>query len=156
MSMFNSRLPNIIKTLRLWHGYTQSFVAEKLDVGQQAYSNYERGTRQPDAGSLYTLAGLYHIPMEVFLDPDVAAEERIAYRAGTSDVLPQDPAGLMQFLEDPKNRERVRKLSAPEKELLFYYHQLSPASRQELMEIARLKIRLENLHAEDASPKTGR
>ena len=141
--MFYSQLPKILRTLRLWHGYSQAFIAERLGLGQQAYSNYERGLRQPDAGSLYTLAQLYSIPMEALLNPDAVGEQGVSYISAPASSLPENPVGFLDYLDKPEIREKINRLSPPEKELMFYYDSLSPAGRRELIEFARLKLRLD-------------
>lgn len=54
-------VPTIIKSLRESYGYTQGYVGKKLDISQQAYSNYEMGKRELPARHAAALAKLYHV-----------------------------------------------------------------------------------------------
>lgn len=54
-------VPMIIKGLRESYGYTQGYVGKKLDISQQAYSNYEMGKRELPARHAAALAKLYHV-----------------------------------------------------------------------------------------------
>lgn len=54
----------LLKTFRKRHGFTQAEVAEYAGVSRQAFSNYERGLREPSIKVLIMLADLYHISLD--------------------------------------------------------------------------------------------
>ena len=57
-----------LRELRLENGYTQSFVAEYLNVQQNTYSQYETGTIALTAEILIRLADFYHCSVDYLLD----------------------------------------------------------------------------------------
>lgn len=61
-----------LKTAREWRGLTQSEAAEKLGIGQDTVSNYERGKTYPDIPTLRKIEQLYGIPYDqlIFLPLD--------------------------------------------------------------------------------------
>ncbi len=48
-----------LKILRLQFGYSQEYVATKLNVKQNTYSQYETGVREIPISALIILANLY-------------------------------------------------------------------------------------------------
>ena len=68
--IFASRL----KSLRKEYGYTQSEVAERLEIGQTTIANYENGSRIPDISKLSMLADLYFVSIDYLLG---RSEERV-------------------------------------------------------------------------------
>lgn len=54
----------LLKTFRKRHGFTQAEVAEYAGVTRQAFSNFERGLREPSIKVLIMLADLYHISLD--------------------------------------------------------------------------------------------
>ena len=68
--MANLQLANNLKKYRETNGYTQDYVSMKLNISRQAYSNYERGKRNPDIDLLVKLANLYDITLnQLILTP---------------------------------------------------------------------------------------
>jgi len=56
-----------IKRLRLFSGYSQQDISDKLQISRQAYSNYERGTRLPDVKTAIELADFYHVSLDTII-----------------------------------------------------------------------------------------
>ena len=54
----------LLKTFRIRYGFTQAEVAEYAGVSRQAFSNYERGLREPSIKVLIILADLYQISLD--------------------------------------------------------------------------------------------
>ena len=54
----------LLKTFRKRDGFTQAEVAEYAGVSRQAFSNYERGLREPSIKVLIILADLYQISLD--------------------------------------------------------------------------------------------
>lgn len=59
----NLQLASNLKKYRVANNYTQDYVSMKLSISRQAYSNYERGKRNPDIDLLVKLANLYKITL---------------------------------------------------------------------------------------------
>ncbi len=53
-----------ISALRKEHGFSQEYVAEKLDVSRQAVSKWEQDLCAPDTYNLIALAGLFSVTVE--------------------------------------------------------------------------------------------
>lgn len=64
-------LPAKLKKLRLLHGYSQAYVASKLNISRQAYQHYESGRRVPNNEYLGLLAELYNLQIYDLLIPDI-------------------------------------------------------------------------------------
>lgn len=56
-----------MKTLRKEYGYTQSDVANLLEIGQTTIANYENGSRVPDIQKLSKIADLYKVSVDYLL-----------------------------------------------------------------------------------------
>lgn len=50
-----------LREARKKKGFTQNYVAKKIDSTYQTISNYERGERDPDTETLVELANLYEV-----------------------------------------------------------------------------------------------
>ena len=61
--MFQERL----KTLRLEAKLTQKELAEKLEIGQNTYSYWEKGIRKPVGENLNKLANFYNVSTDYLL-----------------------------------------------------------------------------------------
>ena len=57
--------------LRKKNGYTQSELAEILDVSRQSISTWELGTIKPSTSRLKKLSELYSVPLETLLDDGI-------------------------------------------------------------------------------------
>lgn len=65
--MANIQLAENLRKLRDDYNYTQTQIAEKLNISRQAYSNYETGKRIPDIDMLIRIADIYQITLEQLL-----------------------------------------------------------------------------------------
>jgi|LGOV01.1.fsa_nt_gb transcriptional regulator with XRE-family HTH domain len=65
--MKDNKIAEILIELRKEYKFTQSDLAEKLDVTFQAVSKWERGENLPDAYTLIELAKIYHITVDEIL-----------------------------------------------------------------------------------------
>lgn len=59
-----------IRKLRELRNYTQEYMAERLKIGQNTYSRYERGEIEPKVSHLRTIAEVLDVPIEEILRPD--------------------------------------------------------------------------------------
>lgn len=58
-----------LKHLRKGHGYTQTALAEMLDVGRTCIANWENGTRIPDIDTIAKIANIFGVSAEYLLVP---------------------------------------------------------------------------------------
>lgn len=64
-------LPAKLKKLRLVNGYSQAYVASKLNISRQGYQHYESGRRVPSNEYLQLLAELYNLQIYDLLLQDI-------------------------------------------------------------------------------------
>ena len=60
-------LPQRLKELRTEAGLTQKEIADKLKIGQNSYSNWEKGIRTPIFPTLEKLAELFNVSTDYLL-----------------------------------------------------------------------------------------
>lgn len=103
-------LPERLKSLRKKAGLTQKQIAEKLQVGQNSYSNWEKGKRTPIQPTIEKLAEILNTSTDYLLgktdipdrdleiDIDIAIENSVAYD-GTP-ITDNDREIIKNFLKD--------------------------------------------------------
>lgn len=64
---------NRIAELRQAQGWSQSDLAQRLDVSRQTVNALERGRYDPSLPLAFRLAGLFALPIEQIFQPDEAA-----------------------------------------------------------------------------------
>ena len=65
--LVNQRLGKTIAKRRLAAGFTQDQVAERLDIGKEAFSRIERGMTGVNVSRLFELADMFEIGVETFV-----------------------------------------------------------------------------------------
>ncbi|MBQ1307481.1 MAG: helix-turn-helix transcriptional regulator, partial [Erysipelotrichaceae bacterium] len=72
-----NHLPGKLMKLRKHYNYSQSYLAEVLDVDTLEYMNYENGSKMISYAEMKKLASLYHVDViEIFRnDEDVTLYE---------------------------------------------------------------------------------
>lgn len=65
------KLKDKLYNLRKKNGYTQSELAEMLEVSRQSVSHWELGTIQPSTSRLKKLSKLYSVPLETLLNEEI-------------------------------------------------------------------------------------
>ena len=130
-----------LKELRKAHGYTQDYVAEFLGLVRQTYSHYETGKRSPNPEILFKLAGLYSISVDDLMQLTITLDRNIYYDAPAPTQSSKDLEEFLNFLNNPKNEKKYKLFSNLEKELLFYFEQLSESDKLEIIEIEKIKTR---------------
>lgn len=60
-----TEMQEMLKKLRKKRGLTQEQFANIIHITQEAYSNYERGTRTPDIITLIKIADYYEISLDL-------------------------------------------------------------------------------------------
>lgn len=73
-----------LRNLRKELGLSQKQVAEKLNISQQTYSDYENDKTEPTMDMLIRLANLFGVSIDELLDRDITAEE---YAAGVRTTI---------------------------------------------------------------------
>lgn len=56
-----------LRELRTEKGYTQTFVGQKLNIGNKTISDYEHGISGPDSTTLKDFAKLYNVSLDEIL-----------------------------------------------------------------------------------------
>lgn len=97
-----------LKKLRLAHGYSQDYVASKLNISRQGYQHYESGRRTPSNDYLLMIAQLYNLQLYDLLLSDITLD--FSNCLGEELVYPQSVAELEQRL-----LKSFRKLKSKEK-----------------------------------------
>lgn len=64
-----------LKEARQKAGYTQKEAAEKLNIGNNNLSNYERDYRDPDTDTLLKLSNLYNVSTDYLLGKDEVSKK---------------------------------------------------------------------------------
>jgi len=55
---------SLLKKERLRQGYSQSYMALRLNINQNTYSRIESGTKRPDTGQMTAIAEILEIELE--------------------------------------------------------------------------------------------
>lgn len=139
--MGNELLPQKLKELRKANGYTQDYVASFLGVVRQTYSHYETGLRTPSSETLYKLAGLYNVSIEDLMQLIVSLDQTIYYDAPPRTQSGQELSSFLDYVNAPDNIKKLRFLTCMEKELLFYFEQISAEDKQDILEFIKVKTR---------------
>ena len=104
-------LPEKLKRLRLANGYSQAYVATKLNISRQAYQHYECGRRVPNNDYLQQLAELYNLQIYDLLISDINLE--------FTDLVSEEPVYPKSIAElEQKLLRAFRKLNEKEKRKL--------------------------------------
>lgn len=105
-------LPEKLKKLRIASGYTQSYVAEKLNISRQGYQHYESGRRVPNNEYLQLLADLYNLQIYDLIISDINLE--------FTDLVSEEPVYPKSVAEmEQKLLKAFRKLSDKDKQKLL-------------------------------------
>ncbi len=137
----NNQLGIKLKELRKAHSYTQDYLAEILGVVRQTYSNYETGKRKPDSDVLYKLAGLYGISIDDLLHLTTEIDRNIYYDAPAPSDSSIELQKYLDYFNDPVNQRRYQNLSCKEKDLLYYFDQISELDKEDFIEFIKIKAK---------------
>lgn len=128
-----------LRELRKSHSYKQEDVAAALDVVRQTYANYEQGIRTPSHEILYKLAGFYHISIDDLMHLLVELDPETYFDAPKPSQSSEDLSGFVEFFSDPKIEKKFKCFTNLEKELFYYFMQISDSDKKEIIEITKLK-----------------
>lgn len=71
------KLPDKIIKLRKANGWSQEYLAEKLNVSRQAISRWENGTALPDAQNVLQISKLFNVTTDYLLNDDYESDRDI-------------------------------------------------------------------------------
>lgn len=135
----NHNLSEYLKELRSVYEYSQADVAKKLNISRQTYSHYETGRITPPPESLYTLAKLYHVSVDMLLsDKTPSTNETIKSdnpMTSNSDLLP----AYLDYVSEPANKKRLSNLTPYEKQIIFYYSHLDERDQDDILTFMKIK-----------------
>ena len=104
-----------LKELRNNKGLSQAAIAERFGITQQAYANYERGTRQPDYDTLNKLADYFNVTTDYLLGREDKTTLTTKDKKEITEILEStrqqllSQEGLM-FDGEPASEEDVQKI----------------------------------------------
>lgn len=58
----------VLRELRIYHGYKQKDISDHLNITSQAYSNYENNKRTPDLETMHKIAMFYNITIDKLIN----------------------------------------------------------------------------------------
>lgn len=94
-----------LRDLRKEYGYSQKQVAEKLNISQQTYSDYENGKTEPATDTLIKISKLYNVSLDYLLgvvdelgSPIITPEERAAGATATKEIKVSPAEDEMLYL----------------------------------------------------------
>lgn len=99
-----------LRRLRKECGYSQEYVASKLNIRRQTYSHYETGRINPPVKAICIMAGLYHVSSDKLL-------------------------GIFTGTEETGEDSMFRYLDRDESNLIFYFDNLDHKGRKLAMKI---------------------
>lgn len=137
--MDEKQLGQYLRELRKSYGYTQEYVASHLDVSRQAYSHYETNRALPSNEAFYKIANLYGISADSLIEMSLLSDPNIAYLPHAP--YDEDMEHLLSFLNNTKNAPKLKYLPRKEKELLYYFENLSLKDQNEIIEILKIKFK---------------
>lgn len=139
--MYNNLLAHKLKALRKNQNMNQDDVAAELGIARQTYSNYETGKRVPNSETLSKIADLYHISVVELLSPAVTGADPKIYENAMDFLDAQELDEYLEYTRRAANKQRMSVLSHYEKQLIYYFEQLSQDDKEEIIELAKLKNR---------------
>ena len=137
--MGNKLLQQRLKELRKANNYTQDYVSEVLGIVRQTYSHYETGKRTPDSETLYKLAGLYNISVDDLMQLTTAFDPNIYYDAPAPTQSSMELSDYLAYFNNPSNKKKYQYNTNLEKEVLYYFEQISDNDKREIIEFTKIK-----------------
>ena len=115
--MSNIQLAAKLRRLRNGHSYTQTKMAEMLNISRQAYSNYENGKRVPDLDTLFRIADIYDVTLEQLITQSCTGDGTVNEKPGPYLLSQVRDAGgsLYLTLEEVRLVDRFRNAGEDER-----------------------------------------
>lgn len=101
-------LKDKLYNLRKKNGYTQSQIAELLEVSRQSVSNWELGTVLPSTSRLKKLSDLYSVPLETLLNEEIEIQLHPMDTEGQGIEKLEEQKALPVFLEGEEKSSQKR------------------------------------------------
>ena len=86
------------------------------------------------------LAGLYKVSVEDLMQLAVDVDRDVSFDAPKPTSSAVELSAFIDYLNEPSNKRKYQYLSNREKELLFFYEQLSEKDKKEIVEIIKIKL----------------
>ena len=80
-------MKEVLRSLRNQNNYSQSAVAEYLEISRQMYHKYEKGTAEPSLKNIKKLCELYKVSADVFLNNGQKSVNKGLYKFESSSCL---------------------------------------------------------------------
>lgn len=128
-----------LKELRRVYNYSQDQVAEAIGKTRQTYSHYETGRRKPSTETLYKLASMYNVSVDDLLYLSIEFDKNVFYEAPGPSKSSDDLSDYLNYFNEPLNVRKYQYNTNLEKELLYYFQQITEKDKRELIEIAKIK-----------------
>lgn len=85
-------MKELLRSLRNQNNYSQSAVAEYLEISRQMYNKYETGTAEPSLRNIKKLCELYHVSADLFLNSTQKNKKEVLYSESSSFMCLASPA----------------------------------------------------------------
>ena len=139
--MNDNVLSRKLKQLRISNNLNQTDVAQALGIGTTTYANYENGVRTPDITTVYKLAGIFKVSVEDLMHVFIGLDRNIDFDAPIPTDSSTELNAFIEYMEKPNNKNKLKRLSSYEKQLIYYFEKLSNDDKEEILEITKLKYR---------------
>ncbi len=106
---YKHNLQRMLRSVRMFCGFTQGDIAAMLCVNRATYTNFETGKICPDIMTLLKLGAIFQIPPESFLHPDEYANLETA-RQRVRHMPTVDPQKLGDLSEEEKQMIAAHRL----------------------------------------------
>ena len=137
--MKNEHFAQKLRELRKAFGYTQDYVASALGLVRQTYSHYEQGKRKPSPETIFKLAGLYNVSVDDLMQLTIELDRDVYYDAPAPSQTSEDLARFLEYFNSPHNKRKFQYMTNLEKELLYYFEQISEVDQREIIEFTKIK-----------------
>lgn len=139
--MAETLLSKRLKELRKMHNYTQDYVASALGIIRQTYSHYETGTRIPNTETLYKLSGIYDVSFEDLVQLAISVDRNEIFEMPAMTSSSKELSEFLEYFNKPNNKKKYQYNTNIEKELLYYFQQISDEDKREIIEFIKVKIK---------------
>lgn len=85
-------MKELLRSLRNQNNYSQSAVADYLDISRQMYNKYETGTAEPSLRNIKKLCELYKVSADLFISNTQKDNSRVFYSEASSCMSLASPA----------------------------------------------------------------
>lgn len=122
-----------LRELRVKFGYTQSQIAQLLNIDRSTYAYYETGKTRPDIASLLRLSHIYSISVNDFMGDEIVPKA-VADRRYVSD-----------YVRGKKNSSHIYDLTPMEKELVGAFRICSDEEKEQVLQYIFERIKKHDL-----------